>query len=148
MSRHDEWPLINIIMPLGLLVSLLRSICVCTHRVRLVYGAALFFHLSSSSSSLSFSFSPHCINLFTHPSSFLFLAASLLPLKFYKECQDPGAGTHKNSTDLQLGRESYRASSLLWATAPRVGGGGPLFVGSARPLKVNLQTRIGWRRRP
>lgn len=60
---------------------------------------------------------PPCINLFTHPSSFLFLPPSRRR-KFYKECQDPGAGTHKNSKDLQLGRESYHASNLLWATAP------------------------------
>lgn len=144
MSRHDEWPLINIIMPLGLLVSLRRSICVCTHWVRLVYSTTLFF----------LSFFPFFFSFFLPPA--LICLHILHPSYF---CLCPAAASLTKSAKIQAQeliktRRIYNSGGKVITPAifcgrrARVRGGERrLFVGSARLLKVNLRTCIGWRRR-
>lgn len=116
MSRHDEWPLINIIMPLGLLVSLLSSICLCTHRVRLVYSTTLLFYLFTPFFFFSFFLPPALICLrILHPSYFCLCPAAV---SFTKSAKIWAQELIKTRRIYNSGGKVITPAILCRATAP------------------------------
>lgn len=99
MSLHDEWPLINIIMPLGLHLSRTARYAYVLAGW-LVYCVALFF-FSSSSSLCPPVFFFFRINPFTHPSSYFLPLPAGTSLKGVSRAKISGSATHK-CQDLHL----------------------------------------------
>lgn len=104
MSLHDEWPLINIIMPLGPRLSRAAQYAYVLAGWLVYCVAPLFFFLLCAPASFPFFllfFFLLRINPFTHPSSYFLPLPAGTSLKGVSRAKISGTATHKRQ-DLHL----------------------------------------------